>query len=300
MRTVYIRMGVSLAALALLAVAHLGLVDDTGKAYTEEGFKRALITFGIVRGLNGVISVAQGTEVAVEPVGIGVTFTPGEILDPLNDLIERFSWVVLASGTSLGIQRVLLDVTAWPWFAALVAASIAMALVLAWWPRPVSAAIRRGVYRLALVLIILRFSVPIVAILSEALYAQFLEPQYIESKHKLEQTAQTISSINQEAQQRLPGTEEDTFLGGVKRAYASATGALDVEHHIEAFTRAAADVSEYALNLIVVFVMQTILFPLLFLWVVVQLIRRAMQARFPGYRQGSGLVMPHERRSPGP
>jgi hypothetical protein len=247
-----------------------------------------------------VISVAQGTEVAVEPVGIGVTFTPGEILDPLNDLIERFSWVVLASGTSLGIQRVLLDVTAWAWFTALAAASIAMALVLAWWPKPVSATIRRGVYRLALVLIILRFSVPIIAILSEALYTQFLEPQYIESKQKLEQTAQTISSINQEAQQRLPGAEEDTFVAGVKRAYASATGALDVEQHIEAFTRAAADVSEYALNLIVVFIMQTILFPLLFLWVVVQLIRRAMQARFPGYRKGSGLVMPHERRSQGP
>ncbi len=279
MKGVAIRLVLSLLALILLAVAHLGLVDDVGRGYTEEGFKRTLITFGIVRGLNGVISVAQGTEVAVEPVGIGMTFTPGEILDPVNDLIERFSWVVLASGTSLGIQRVLLDVTAWLGFTALVAASITAALVFAWWRGPVSATLRRGAYRLALVFLILRFAVPMIAILNEALYTQFLEPRYLESQQRLEQTARTIGSLNQEARRRMPNMDEDSdsILAGVKRAYNSVTGALDVEQSMQAFARAAADVSEYALDLIVVFVMQTILFPLLFLWAVVQLIRRAVR-----------------------
>ena len=79
-----------------------GWLDNSGRTYTEDGIKRALATYAIARGLNGVISVAQGTEVAVEPVGVGVTFTPGQILDPINDLIERFSWIVLASSVSLG------------------------------------------------------------------------------------------------------------------------------------------------------------------------------------------------------
>jgi hypothetical protein len=273
----------STAAVLVLLVATLGLADEAGKVYTEDGFKRALITYGIARGLNGVISVAQGTEVAVEPVGIGVTFTPGEILDPLNDLVERFSWIMLASGTSLGVQRVLLDVTAWVWFTALVGLALVAAALVGWWPGPgpVPPVIRRGVYRLALVLVILRFSVPLIAILGETLYSQFLEPQYAASKQKLEQTAETISTINDEARRQLPVGEDESLMASVKRAYASATGVLDVEERIEAFKRAAADVSEYAVNLIVVFVLQTILFPLLSVWLVIQLVKRAVTAGFP-------------------
>jgi hypothetical protein len=270
----------STAAGLVLLVATLGVADEVGKIYTEDGFKRALITYGIARGLNGVISVAQGTEVAVEPVGIGVTFTPGEILDPLNDLVERFSWIMLASGTSLGVQRVLLDVTAWVGFTALVGLAIVAAAVVGWWPGPVPPVIRRGVYRLALVLVILRFSVPMIAILGETLYSRFLEPQYAASKQKLEQTAETISTINDEARRQLPVGEDESLMASVKRAYASATGVLDVEERIEAFKRAAADVSEYAINLIVVFVLQTILFPLLSVWLVIQLVKRAVTARF--------------------
>ena len=278
MRMTLVKCLLSLSAMLIVLIVHLGPLDVIGRTYTEAGFKRALITFGIVRGLNGVISVAQGTEVAVEPVGVGMTFTPGEILDPINDLIERFSWIVLASGTSLGVQRVLLDLVSWVWFSALVSLTVAAALVTAWWPKRVHSSVRGVLLKLALVLVIVRLSVPAMAIASEAIYAQFLEPQYTESQRKLERTAAMIKSINQEAKQRRPGSEEPSLLTSVKKVYDSATGALDVEKHIEAFKRAAADISEFALQLIVVFVTQTIVFPLFFLWLVIQLIRRAVAA----------------------
>ncbi|MBT8449478.1 MAG: hypothetical protein KJO69_07305, partial [Gammaproteobacteria bacterium] len=81
----FITVGILLVATVIIG----GWLDQTGRSYTEEGIKRALTTYAIARGLNGVISVAQGTEVAIQPVGVGVTFTPGQILDPINDLIER-------------------------------------------------------------------------------------------------------------------------------------------------------------------------------------------------------------------
>jgi len=74
---------------------------------------RAAYTFALVKGLNGMISVIQGTEVAVSPAGIGLKLSVGEIVDPINDLAERFSWVMLVSTTSLGIQRVLMEMRNW-------------------------------------------------------------------------------------------------------------------------------------------------------------------------------------------
>jgi hypothetical protein len=54
-----------------------------------------LSVYAVLRGLNAVISMAQGTELAIKPMGVGVTLTPGELLDPLNDMIEQVSSVLL-------------------------------------------------------------------------------------------------------------------------------------------------------------------------------------------------------------
>ena len=81
-----------------------GIVDDASEQYAQQSLNRALVTFTAARALNGVISVAQGTEVAVEPGGVGVIMTPGQVLDPINDLIERFSSVMLVAAFDSLIQ----------------------------------------------------------------------------------------------------------------------------------------------------------------------------------------------------
>lgn len=273
-----LKAGLTLLALALAVLAALGTVDTAGRDYTEAGFRRALITFGIARGLNGVISVAQGTEVAFEPAGVGVVFAPGEILDPVNDLVERFSWVMLASATSLGIQRVLLDVAAWPGFTALVVALLAAAVVALWRPGTASS-LRRAIFRLALVSVILRFAVPLIAIGGEILYARFLEPQYDASNRHLEQTTSTIGELSAETRPPLAEGEPSLF-DSMRRGYESAAAAMNVEKRLESLKQAAAEISEHTVNLIVVFALQTILLPLLFLWLALQLVRGAARARF--------------------
>lgn len=272
---------ITLTAMLLMLLAVRGPVDDIGRAYTEEGFKRALISFGVARALNGVISVAQGTEVAVEPVGIGLTFTPGQILDPVNDLVERFSWVMLASGTALGMQRVLLQVTAWPWFTMFTGLTVLAALTLLWWRGPTPALLRRVAYTLALMLIILRFSVPLLAIANEGLYRFFLEPQYRESQLQLEQAAQAIQRLNQETRDLVPEESGDlSLLDGARRMVKSVADGVQIEARIEAFKRSVENVSEHAIQLIVVFLLQTIVFPLLFLWLILHLLKGVAGMRF--------------------
>ena len=101
-RTKWVKVAASLTMLLLVAVSFDGNADKVGQEYTETGFKRALVTFASARAINGLISVAQGTEVAVQPAGVGAVFTPGEILDPVNDLVEQFSPVMLFSAAGIG------------------------------------------------------------------------------------------------------------------------------------------------------------------------------------------------------
>ena len=55
-----------------------------------------------------MISVVQGTQVSVQPGGVGVTFTPGQALDPINDLVEQFSLLMLGASVSFGVQLALI------------------------------------------------------------------------------------------------------------------------------------------------------------------------------------------------
>ena len=64
------RLAWSAAALLACLLSLAGYTDRLGESYAEAAFARALVTFAAARTLNGVISVAQGTELAVEPAGV--------------------------------------------------------------------------------------------------------------------------------------------------------------------------------------------------------------------------------------
>lgn len=269
-----IKLILCLLFLVLTLVNQFGPLDDVSSGYTEAGFKRSLVTFAVVRGLNGIISVAQGTEIAVEPVGIGLTFTPGQILDPVNDLIERFSWIVLASGTSLGIQDVLLNVGSWFWFRVVVSVLILMAILSVWEGvfRPMI--IRLLFMRLALIAIVLRFSVPLLAYGNEFLYLHFLEPRFQASSEQLKQTSMTLGEINRKSGVGTQVAEEDlSLLENARRIYLTTTENFNIEERIRAFKEAAENISEHTINLIVIFVLQTLLIPLLYIWIILQLLK---------------------------
>lgn len=279
MKTMNRKVVLTLICLLLALLAWQGTVDDYGREYTDKGFKRALVTFAVARSLNGVISVAQGTEVALQPAGIGINFTPGQILDPVNDLIERFSWVMLASSTSLGLQKLLLSILSSTAFTALILLSLLLVLFLQWYPGRTPAWLRPLVYRMAMVLVVVRFCIPAVALVTEGVFQLFLEEQYTVSTQRIEQTTEDIARVNQRAETEVPARAEESLLERAQRMMDSAAASIDVQAYIERYKAAAADASEHAINLIVIFTLQTILLPLFLLWLLIRLLKRVVHLR---------------------
>jgi len=256
---------ITLASLAVLALTMLPVFDDIGKDYTDESLKRALVTFGVARGLNGVISVAQGTEVAMEPAGVGVIFAPGQILDPVNDLVERFSWVMLVSATSLGIQALLQTIFSSPGFIVLAATAIVLALIVGWWPR-VSSLWRTRLIRVAAMMVVLRFMIPLLAVCSEGFYQLFLAAGYASSSHYLTQTSETLGRLNDEGKNDVSMNGDASWYDMLRHNFDSTLNSLNIDQHVEALQLAVQHLTEHTINLIVIFTVQTIIFPLFFLY----------------------------------
>jgi hypothetical protein len=278
----------ALAALlvGLVALSSVTSVDRYAEREYAELFQRAFITFALARTLNGLISAVQGTELALQPAGVGVTLTPGEVLDPVNDLVERFSWIMLAATISLGIQQVLLDIGQWWGVRVLVAL-----LGLAWlWlrlrraagPADERPAAERTLFQLLVIVLFVRFAVPVAMIANEALYQLFLEQRYQQSQQviesagaELEQTAQRLEQV---AAQAEGDAEAEGFLESIGRSLSSTRNALNFRERLENVKRRAADVIEHLIQLSVVFVLQTGILPIAFLWVFLQLFKQIFRS----------------------
>ncbi|MCH7506860.1 MAG: hypothetical protein IID60_06120 [Proteobacteria bacterium] len=263
----------------LLAVilSSLTSVDRVAEADHKALFQRALITFALARTLNGVISAVQGTELALQPAGVGVTLTPGEILDPVNDLVERFSWIMLGATLSLGIQQVFLDVGQWWGFRVVVAV-----LGLLWFWARMSKATRphsllgnceQTLLRVFIIVFFLRFAVPVALIANEALYGLFLETRYQQSAQVIETAGTQIEKVSARPLIEEPG-EEVGLIEKLERALDSTRQMLDFRRRVEYIKQRAAEAVEHMIQLSVVFILQTAILPIAFLWLFLQLLKQ--------------------------
>ena len=271
-----------LAALVMVAVilSTLTSVDGFAELKYEKTFQRAFVTFALARTLNGVISVVQGTELALQPAGVGVTLTPGEILDPVNDLVERFSWIMLGATLSLGIQQVLLDVGQW-WIIKVLVATLGLAWL--WLKLKRQGAGERGrskttsiVLQAFMILLFTRFAVPLTLIANEAIFDIFLESRYQTSKEIIEQAGAEIQEVS-----ARPIVEEDVDTGlmaALEQALNNTRESLDIKTRVDQIKERASDLVEHMVQLCVVFILQTGILPIAFLWIFLHFLKRMFRA----------------------
>ncbi len=88
----------------LLVVSWSGLLDPIALTEIDESLLNAGIMYGTGRAINAMISVLQSSSVSAVFFSINI----GELADPINDLIERFSEVMTYALASLALQKVLL------------------------------------------------------------------------------------------------------------------------------------------------------------------------------------------------
>jgi hypothetical protein len=256
----------ALAALVAIGLAATGVLDTWAGREVDAALGRALLAFALARGLNGVISVVQGTQVALQPGGLGLTLSPGEILDPVNDLVEQFSTVMLVASASLGLQKLLLGISAWWPLTLAMALALAGWIVLAWRGHGESRT-RRWVRALALVLLALRFAVPLAALGSEAAYRVFLAPEFEASSVQLEGVRSGLAERAAAAEQAAHPPPDESLLERANRWLDENRETLDIKARLQDLQRMATDATRNVIDLIAVFVLQSVLFPLAFAWI---------------------------------
>lgn len=243
------RLAVVAVAIALVVLAWLPQPQLLAVEYAEAGLKRALTTYAVVRGLDALVSAAQGTQLSAAPAGMGVITAPGQLLDPANDLLEQFSSVMLTAVVAFGLQVFLLNIGAHWTLSLAFSAALLLAFALAWRRR------RAPTFwvRALLVLAVARFAVLGCTFTSEWVYRGYLAERYATAQKEIDQATVKLRP----------------------------TG-VDVRQLPEQIAQATEHIVRQLVDLIVVFLLHTVVFPVLTLWMVVALGRAMVSSAGPG------------------
>lgn len=255
------------AVAVMVILAWFTQLDSKATKLADDGLKRALISFASARTLNAVISVAQGTEVAVQPAGVGVTFTPGQVLDPLNDLVEQFSNLMLIASVSFGVQKVLISIGTY-WLVPLLLTITAAVWAIFYLRQQATSA---WLTRVLMILLLVRFAIPLVIVGTDVMFQKFMATDYQSSQQAIATASGDLDEL------ATPAPQPKAEQGVLDKLKGWWSENADVKLRYEQLKQTAEHAIEHIVKLMAIFLLQTLLLPLLLLWILYGLARRAFE-----------------------
>jgi hypothetical protein len=250
-----------------LATAWLKPLDVVATEQVDAGLKRALVSFATARALNAIISVAQGTDIAIQPAGVGVKLAPGQILRPVNDLVGQFAEMMLAASVAFGAIKVLISIGSF-WGISLLTSAVAIAWFAVRWRGADSPS---WLTSAMLVLLMVRFAVPLVTVGSDAVFHKFLSSDYAVSQSAIDGNAEQLASLSPPSNGASAGSGVIGRINGWLSQGVDAVGS-----RLEKLKHSASQVTEHIVKLIVVFLMQTVVVPLFLFWALYRIGKAAL------------------------
>ena len=252
----------SIFIIALVILSSTRALDDYVDDYTSESIANAALTYASARGINALVSMLQSSQVEAGVIVSG-SITIGEVLDPLNDMIERFSTVMTWVLASLAAQKILLLLASHQLFLYLVAVLGLCALLLLYFGR---APALNLVFRCFLVVVFVRFALGLAVALNSGADFLFLDQQIQQNDHEIAQFQSTVMRIDTSA-----SADSDDIRDSVVAFWRS----LSLDELNAKISRGI----EHFVNLVALYLLKTILFPLGFFYAAIFLLRQLWRVR---------------------
>lgn len=261
---------IGMALFIMTLCSWFSVFDGPSSKVVDEGLQRAFVTFATARAMNAAISVGQGTEVAIQPMGVGVTLAPGQLLNPINDLVENFSSLMMAACIALGAQKILIHIGG-HWIVSFLLTIAAFGWAWLYYRQEESIG---WLSRVLVILLMIRFAIPLVTIGTDVLTQKYLMAEYNQNQKVIDSAPKKVNEYKD-----LVTKTPKTGLAGVRDALSNyllkAKEAVDVESHYKRLQSAAEQWAKHIINLIVIFLLQTLIIPVMLIWILYEIVKSA-------------------------
>jgi len=196
-------------ALFLLPVVNIPMLDTKADSYFKDTIEKAIVAYGTCRAANASLSIIKGSNLQLEPGGVGISLAIGQIVDPIDDMTKRLSDVLVTAITSLGLQKlshkICMSITQKIASLLLIIGSFLVLIDHEKLPN-----IRRIICKFLILISILRFCLPLSSYANDVIYNSFFSDKISQSNNELKNNSAKFSQV-----QDLNMPESNGIIGTV-------------------------------------------------------------------------------------
>ncbi|KZN67508.1 hypothetical protein [Pseudoalteromonas luteoviolacea] len=195
----------------LVAISWLDVLDNLSKEFLNDSITQAGLTFASAKAINASVSVMQSFS-----VDFGVSISPGEVLDPVNDMVEDFSTLMKYALGSLLLQKLLVEIVSMSYFKVLLTLTAGASILYIF--NPVFR-LKTFVFKLLVTFVALRFFVVLLVIINSLASQLFLDAKIDKDIVALNTSSSSLSEL-QGAPNGLPDNIRSDLTRDVKNRQA--------------------------------------------------------------------------------
>lgn len=245
--------------------------DSQADTYFSESITNAGVSYATCRIINASVSVVQQSTLQLEPAGIGVSLAAGQILDPINDMTERLSDVLVMAITSLGVQELAyeLSISLAPQIFSFL---LLILSILIWFQNDRLIRIQKTTMGILLFVGIARFCLPLSSVANEYIQTYFFDDKIAQANNELAlgiadlEKLKDISSVQ----------ESNGFLGAIKgNAQLIKEKSIQLKDAIAVTVENSANIINNLLKLtflyVGIFLIQVVMLPIFVFWLLLKI-----------------------------
>lgn len=262
--------GVILAVVLLLSSGvKFPIVDNSADNYFKEAITKAGLAYASCRVVNASISIIKESDLTMEPAGVGISLALGQALDPIDDMTERLSDVLVTAITALGVQKLAYEISrslALP----IIGFFLLILAILLWFDKDWVEKINRYTIKIVFIIVIARFCLPFSSMINDFLHNNFFEEQIALANEELSSVTVEFDKLKEFS---LP--ETNGIIGTISNSAAYLKQkTVELKEAITSTVNNMSDIIENLLKLtflyVSVFIFQVIILPVLVFWLLVK------------------------------
>jgi len=177
--------GVVIAILLFISSGlRLPALDTATDAFFREAITKAGVAYATCRAINASVSIVKGSSLQLEPAGVGLSLAAGQALDPIDDMTERLSDVLVMAITSLGVQKLAYEISV-SLAPPILSFFLFVLSILSWFENDRLKSFQKSITRFALLILIARFCLPMSSIANEFIDKNFFANQISDASKEL-------------------------------------------------------------------------------------------------------------------
>lgn len=297
-----IRSALGIVAAAILffsAGLKLPGLDTTTDAYFREAITKAGVAYATCRVINASVSIIKESSVQLEPAGVGVSLAVGQVLDPIDDMTERLSDVLVTAITSLGVQKLAYEISV-SLAPPLLAIFLLILSALVWFDNENLANFQKTMVRFIFLIVIARLFLPIASVSDHYLYKYYFADQISEANKEL-----AVGSADLEKLKDFSLPEIDGILGTIESSASFLKQkSTEFKNALVTTVTNTGNIIENLLKLtflyVGVFLIQVVILPLLAFWFLVKIANAIFQTNIPAIVHHQQKTSHHNNRQNSP